>query len=117
MNTYIRVQHSKQQLTHNAHGIGARIQLIQEALVPRIHTVLQYLGHNLQQTLLSRALFAELELLVQQGFQLLGGMMLDECRARPTTALGEVFGGSSLVSSGNEGNDQVLDGIKELTQT
>lgn len=53
MKAYIGVQHGKQQLTHDAHRIRTRIQLIQEPLVPRIDTILEYLFHNLHQALLS----------------------------------------------------------------
>lgn len=56
-----------------------------------------------------------MKLIFQQRFKLLGRMMFHECSARPTAFNREtvtgVFGSRVLVSRGDEGNDQVLDGV------
>lgn len=103
--------------------ISTRIQLIQKPLIPRIHAITQQRSHHIDQPLLaSRFLFKAQKLVRrvrrQDGFQLLGRVVLNEGCPGPTARHGESVAGvlcyCVFIGGADEGDYEGLDGVEEL---
>lgn len=54
--TYVGVEHSQEQFRDNSYGIGTRVQLVQEALVPSVDAVMEHVSDYTQQAIFAFAL-------------------------------------------------------------
>ena len=91
-----------------------------ESLVPGVHTVLQNGINETDESVLAFLyIVPNLQLILQQSFEFLWGMMLDEGSARCTALNGEtmagVLGVCIAVCGSNEWDYELLNGIKQLS--
>jgi len=104
-------------LSRDTYRIGAGIELIHEALIPGVHTILEYLLDGIQQTPNATALSRR-----QREGHLLGKVLglpvVDEGILDNAIGVRKQLtdspGWHSLIGRPDEGDDQGFDGIEEL---
>lgn len=92
------------------YGVGAGVQLIQEALVPRVNAVLQDLLDNIQEGSFAASSLRKLQ--VEQLHEFRGLVRLDQCGSGASAlAMARMFHGRFVICPANKRDDQLLDGI------
>jgi hypothetical protein len=129
--TYICIQHSQQKLRDDPHLFGsvptiirnkgtyricARIQFVQESLVPSVDTVFEHLFDSCKQPLFSFTTSRELK--IHQAQKFFGFMVFNKGGSGASSSDGKSvsgrLGACIFISGPNERNNERLNGFEEL---